>query len=288
VSEKQHSSSTEIESLITLYLDPDPRIRHAVTSRLMEWGQAAVPLIDQARSRTKASDEKQKLEKILFELTYPLLLDEFSEVVHLGIHEISQLERAILLLSRLDQPTFRTKWISTKLDEMADEIEPAILSAESSKTKMEVLLRYVFEELNFKGDRQEYHALENSLLHEVMDHRKGIPLTLSLIILFLADRLQLPFYGVNMPIHFMLLFDPKGSRIYIDPFDDGAVVSREQCLIFMKHNEIPPRPEYFEPCLPIEILRRHLRNLINSYEKDGDNERSAKVNELLRLTEVSG
>jgi regulator of sirC expression with transglutaminase-like and TPR domain len=251
----------------------------------MEWGQAAIPLIDQARARAIESDEKAKLGEILLELTYPTLLDEFSELFHQGIHEIRQLEQAVLLLSRLDQPTFRTKWISTKLDEMADEIEPSILSADTSKDKMEILLRYVFEELNFKGDRQEYHALENSLLHEVMDHRKGIPLTLSLIVLFLADRLQLPFYGVNMPIHFLLLFDPKGSRIYIDPFDDGAVVSREQCLIFMKHNEIPPRPEYFEPCLPIEILRRHLRNLMNSYEKEGDRERSEKVNQLLRITE---
>lgn len=285
MSETERSSSAEIESLITLYLDPDPRIRQAVTTRLMEWGQAAIPLIDQARARTKESEEKQKLGEILLELTFPTLLDEFSEQVHLGIHEIRQLEQAVLLLSRLDQPTFRTKWISTKLDEMADEIEPSILSADTSKDKMEILLRYVFEELNFKGDRQEYHALENSLLHEVMDHRKGIPLTLSLIVLFLADRLQLPFYGVNMPIHFLLLFDPKGSRIYIDPFDDGAVVSREQCLIFMKHNEIPPRPEYFEPCLPIEILRRHLRNLMNSYEKEGDRERSEKVNQLLRITE---
>ena len=285
MSETERSSSAEIESLITLYLDPDPRIRQAVTTRLMEWGQAAIPLIDQARARTKESEEKQKLGEILLELTFPTLLDEFSEQVHLGIYEIRQLEQAVLLLSRLDQPTFRTKWISTKLDEMADEIEPSILSADTSKDKMEILLRYVFEELNFKGDRQEYHALENSLLHEVMDHRKGIPLTLSLIVLFLADRLQLPFYGVNMPIHFLLLFDPKGSRIYIDPFDDGAVVSREQCLIFMKHNEIPPRPEYFEPCLPIEILRRHLRNLMNSYEKEGDRERSEKVNQLLRITE---
>lgn len=286
MADKERSSSLEIESLITLYLDPDPKIRSAVQTRLLEWGQAAIPLIDQARARTKVADEKQKLEKILLDLTFPELLDEFTELVSQGVHEIRQLEQAVLLLSRLEQPTFRTRWISGKLDEMADEVEPAILAADSSRAKMEALLHYIFHEQNFKGDRHEYHALENAYLHEVLDHRKGIPLTLSLIVLFLADRLQLPFYGVNMPIHFLLVFDPKGSNIYIDPFDDGAVVSRDQCFVFMKHNEIPPRPEYFEPCVSMEILKRHLRNLMNSYEKEGDPDRAERVQQLLRITEA--
>lgn len=285
MAEQERSSSSEIESLITLYLDPDPKIRNAVQSRLMEWGQAAIPLIDQARARTKTTDEKEKLEKILLDLTFPGLVEEFTEIVEKGVYELRQLEEAILLLSRLDQPTFRTKWIKGKLDEMADEAAPGVVAADSSTEKMEALLKFVFHDLNFKGDRYEYHALENSYIHEVLDHRKGIPLTLSLIILFLADRLQLPFYGVNMPIHFLLVFDPKGSRIYIDPFDDGAIISREQCYIFMKHNEIPPRPEYFEPCVPMEILKRHLRNLVNSYEKAGDQDRAQRVNQLLRITE---
>jgi len=284
VAETERSSSSEIESLITLYLDPDPKIRKAVESRLLEWGQAAIPLIDQARARTKEPDEKQKLERILLDLTFPVLIEEFSEIVEQGVHEIRQLEEAVLLLSRVDQPTFRTRWLTGKLDEMADQAESSILAADTSVEKMKALLQYIFHEQNFKGDRHEYHALENAYLHEVLDHRKGIPLTLSLIVLFLADRLQLPFYGVNMPIHFLLVFDPKGSKIYIDPFDEGAIVSRDQCFVFMKHNEIPPRPEYFEPCVPMEILKRHLRNLMNSYEKEGDSERAQRVQQLLVIT----
>lgn len=275
------SDTRRIESLITLYMDPDPKIRAVVGERLLEYGESAVPAIDQARSGTRVEEERARLSSILHELTFPGLMEEFAQAVSTGLHELRDLEEAVCLLSRLDEPTFRTDWIRRKLDYLAGQMSPSLEGVEGRTERMEVFFRHLFQDLHFQGDRTRYHDPENGLLHRVIDRRKGIPLTLSLVVLFLARRLDLPFHGVNMPIHFLLMFDAKGRRLLIDPFDEGAIITLEQCHTFLRHNKVAPRPEFFEPCPNHQILARHLRNLQNSYAHVGDTNRLDKVRQLM-------
>lgn len=277
------SDSRKLESLITLYLDPDPKIRDMVQEHLLEYGESAVPAIDQARSGTKLEEERDRLSSILYELTFPGLVEEFAHAVSTGVHETQQLEEAVCLLSRLDEPTFRTDWIRRKLDYLAGQVRPSLAGAANQTERMEIFFRHLFQDLHFQGDRTRYHDPENGLLHRVIDRRKGIPLTLSLVVLFLAQRLDLPFHGVNMPIHFLLMFDARGRRLLIDPFDEGAIITLEQCHTFLRHNKVAPRPEFFEPCPNREILARHLRNLKNSYEMAGDDARTGRVLQLMSV-----
>jgi regulator of sirC expression with transglutaminase-like and TPR domain len=277
--------NARIESLITLYLDPDPRIHTAVQDHLVGLGEAAIPLIDQMRSRHPEGEERSRLDRILRDISFPGMSEEYANLIEGGVHDIRRLEQSILLLSRLDQPTIRTDSMVRQLDYLAQEAADRFPKEASSRERMRIFLEFIFKEQNFRGDRKDYHAIENGFLHKVLERRAGIPLTLSLVVLFVSDRLGLPFHGVNLPVHFLLMFDPRGSRLLIDPFDEGAVVSLEQCHVFLRHNRIPAKTEFFEPCVPLEILKRHLRNLHHSYGKAGDEERVRSIDHLLMLTE---
>jgi regulator of sirC expression with transglutaminase-like and TPR domain len=105
--------------------------------------------------------------------------------------------------------------------------------------------------------------------------------------LFLARRLDLPLVGVNMPVHFLLMYTSGSKKVYLDPFDDCSIVSLDQCAMFLKHNDIPVRPEYFQPCDEMDILRRFLRNLVNSYEKADDSQRVERLQHLLSAVDAS-
>jgi regulator of sirC expression with transglutaminase-like and TPR domain len=153
---------------------------------------------------------------------------------------------------------------------------------------MQIMLQYVFRELRFRGDSKDYHNPENASLDRVIDRRKGLPIMLSVVVMFLARRLNLPFYGVNMPIHFMLMYKTHNQEILIDPFDSGSIVTYNQCCYFLKKNGIEPRPEHLDKADEADILTRCIRNLMHSYAKSGNENRVAGLKKLLQLTELKG
>jgi regulator of sirC expression with transglutaminase-like and TPR domain len=119
-----------------------------------------------------------------------------------------------------------------------------------------------------------------------MDKRKGLPISLSMVVMFIARRLDLPVFGINMPIHFMLTFIGDREEFLVDPYDNGAVVSYDQCYFFLKKNNIEPKPEYFQMASDIDILIRTIRNLIQSYERKEQLEKVEDLKQLLSTTEL--
>jgi regulator of sirC expression with transglutaminase-like and TPR domain len=282
------ATKSEIESLIFLLDDPDPEVQSGVHNRLRELGEDAVPLLDQHKSETVGESEKEIINNIIYNITIGSLLEEFSDLMEEGIHNSRQLEKAVLKLSKFGSPTLRAEDYSRKLDKLAQQISSGIAYTPSLREKMHIILQYVFRELRFRGDAANYHHPENSLMDRVIDRRKGVPIMLGLIVIFLARRLNLPFYGVNMPIHFLILFESPSEGVLIDPFDGGSIVSYDQCYYFLKKNGVEPRPDHLKKADEIEILARCIRNLIHSYSKTGQQRKVKDLRQLLQLVELKG
>jgi regulator of sirC expression with transglutaminase-like and TPR domain len=281
-------TKTEIESLIFLLDDPDPVVQTGVRNRLNELGEDAVPLLDQYRAETVKEGEKEFLNNIIYNITVGAQIEEFSELLDEGIESGKNLERAVLLLSKFATPTLRIEDYSRKLDKIAQQIGADIAYTPSLREKMHIMLQYVFRELRFRGDSKNYHHPDNALLDRVIDRRKGLPIMLSLIVIFLARRLNLPFYGVNMPIHFMLIYQTHDEGVLIDPFDGGTIVTYDQCYYFLKKNGIEPRPDHLKKADEVDILARCIRNLIQSFAKQKQDRKVKDLRELLQLVELKG
>ena len=282
------ATKNEIESLIYLLEDPDPEIQSSVHNRFRELGENAVPLLDQFKTESKNDSERELINDIIHTITFGTLYEDFSDLLERGINSRRQLETASLLLARFGNPTLRTEEYHRKLDQFANEIYSDIAYRPSESQQMHILLKYVFRELRFRGDDKDYHNPENAYLDRVVDRRKGLPISLSLIVMFLARRLDLPFYGVNMPIHFMLVFEGVRQNILIDPFDGGTIVTYDQCHYFLKKNGVEPRPEHMQRTSELEILARSVRNLMHSYSKSEKNEKVKDLQSLLQLIELKG
>lgn len=282
------TSKTEIESLLYLLDDPDPEVQTGVQNRLSELGEDAVPLLDEHRSETVRESDKKVINNIIYSITVGSLLEEFADLMDEGISGSRYLERAVLKLSKFDSPTIRAEDYSRKLDKMAQQIGSDIAYTPSLREKMQIMLQYVFRELRFRGDSGNYHHPDNALMDRVIDRRKGLPIMLSLIVMFLARRLNLPFYGVNMPIHFLIMFKLPSEEILIDPFDGGTIVTYDQCCYFLKKNGIEPRPDHLKKADELDILGRCIRNLIHSYSKQKQERKVKDLRQLLQLVELKG
>ena len=277
------TSKNEIESLLFLMDDPDPFVQQSVESRLQELGENAVPLLDEYRAELSERKAKEKVGDVIHKLTFETLETDFIEVLEGGLKTRRSLEKAIFTLARFEDPTLRTSEYRKKLDQFAKMVEPQIKYRLDEKRKMKRLLKFVFEDLHFRGDP---NAPENCFLNTVIDRRKGLPISLSLVVMFIAHRLEMPFFGINMPIHFMLNFVGDKEEVLIDPYDDGAIVTYDQCYFFLKKNNIEPRPEHFQIATNLDILLRCIRNLIHSYEREEELERVEDLQKLLHVAEM--
>ena len=280
------TSKTEIESLLFLMDDPDPFVQQSVESRLQELGEKAVPLLDEYRSEINGEDAKNRVNDVIHKLTFDNLESDFIDLLENGSKTRKTLETAIFTLARFGNPTLRISEYQKKLDHFAQMIEPQIKYKLDEKRKMKRMLQFIFEDLNFRGDPNNYHAPKNCFLNQVVDRRKGLPISLSLIVMFIARRLEMPFFGINMPIHFMLNYVGDKEELLIDPYDNGAIVTYDQCYFFLKKNNIDPRPEHFQIATNLDVVLRCIRNLIHSYERQEQLERVEDLQKLLNITEM--
>lgn len=280
------TTKSEIESLLLLMDDPDPFIQESVQNRFKELGENAVPLLDEFRVETSNKDDKKRVSQIIHQITFPVLKADFQEMLDRGIRNRKDLEYAVLTLSRFGNPTLRIEEYQKKLDHFAEMVEPTIRYRLDERRKMKQLIKFVFEDLNFKGDTDDYHNPDNCFIDQVIRRRRGLPITLSMVVMFLARRLEMPFFGVNMPIHFMLNYVSDKEEVLIDPYDNGAIVSYDQCYFFLKKNNIEPKPDHFKIASDIEVLIRSIRNLIHSYERLEQPHRVEDLKELLGLIEL--
>ena len=279
------STHSEIESLMLLLGDPDPFVQEQVQLRFMELGNRAIPILDQIRVETKNKEEKKRAKDVLYKLTFTSLKEDFAELLLEGVGNRAQLERAVITLARFGNPTLRESEYVKKLDYFADMIRSSLRYNRSEREEMQTFMKFIFEDLNFRGDNKDYHNPANGFIDQVIERRKGLPICLSLVAMFIARRLQLPVFGVNMPIHFMLAFVGEKEEQLIDPYDQGAEVSYDQCYFFLKKNNVTPKPDHFKMASDLNILARCIRNLMHSYERNEEHERVRDLKSLLELVE---
>lgn len=280
------SSKSEIKSLLFLMDDPDPFVKKSVENRLKELGEKAVPMLDEYKGELQKEDQKDRVDDIIHNLTFNTLESDLIEILEAGLRTRSSLEHAVLNLARFGNPTLRISDYKNKLDHFANMVESQIKYKLDEKRKMKRLLKFIFEDLNFRGDSKNYHSEKNCYLNTVIDQRKGLPISLSLIVMFIAHRLEMPFFGINMPIHFMLNYVGDKEELLIDPYDKGAIVTYDQCYFFLKKNNIDPKPEHFQIATNLDILLRSIRNLIHSYERAEKLSRVEDLQKLLNIAEM--
>ncbi|TVQ72739.1 MAG: hypothetical protein EA363_04180 [Balneolaceae bacterium] len=274
-------SREEVRALLSLMDDPDPFVREKVEERLSDLDENSVPVLDECREKVDDPELRMRLTELIHDLTFSSFEQEFLEFLEGGVDSPADLERGQLLLCRLDNPTLRTDLYRRQLDKMAARLGPSIHAGLSAGEQLQTFVSFFFEKEYFKGAESDYMNPDNSFLHKVLQRRRGIPISLSMVMLFVARRLELPVYGVNMPMHFLLKYESGNQSTLIDPFNRGRVISIDQCSYFLRNHGIEPLPKHFERAPEREILARSVRNLVFSFEKENKPERVAELKRLL-------
>ncbi len=138
---------------------------------------------------------------------------------------------------------------------------------------IEALNNLLFQVEGFLGAQEEYYSPENSFLNRVIDRRKGIPITLSIIYMEVGRNAGLEIEGVGLPGHFVVRYDYDGGSTLIDPFSQGRILTGEDCRKIvdeMYTGQLQFRREFLRAWTKEEILVRMMNNLKGIYLRQGD------------------
>ncbi len=169
-----------------------------------------------------------------------------------------------LYMAQEEYPELDCEAYQKRLDVMAQELAGRLPTGRYPLQVIRTINQYLFGELDFKGNLQDYYDPRNSFLNEVMDRRMGIPITLSLVYLELAKRLDFPMAGVGMPGHFLVRPTIDEMAIFVDAFHQGEVLFQEDCRDRMQQlygQGAQLQPEHLAPIGPKPFLMRMLNNL---------------------------
>lgn len=184
-----------------------------------------------------------------------------------------ELETGLILLCRTVYPKVTTGEICGLLDRMAARYYELAVHPASELERCRLLNRVLFHEYGFRGDHEHFYDPENSFLNRVLDRRKGIPLTLSVIYLLVAQRIDLDLEPVGAPGRFLVGCFSGESIFYIDPFERGLMRTREELIIDLLRPQGIEDERVLNPCPTSEVICRCCRNLAHQYQLAGDSER---------------
>jgi len=190
---------------------------------------------------------------------------------------------AALALSRIEHPELDAGRYLERLDELA-EATARVRGAASPVERLHGLREYLFEEQGFKGNRSDYFDPRNSFLSDVLDRRVGIPISLSLVLIEVGRRLDLPMEGIGLPGHFITGVRLDDAPILLDPFHGGAILTPEACRELVSKalgKRVRLTEASFAPVGNRQFLARMLANLKGIYWRAEQWEKAVQVSDRL-------
>jgi regulator of sirC expression with transglutaminase-like and TPR domain len=187
--------------------------------------------------------------------------------------ELSQqtinIPRAALSFARsIAYPALNIDHYLSRLDQLTESAGQDQASCKSFDERVDALSDFLFYQKDFQGNRDDYNDPRNNYLNCVLDRKLGIPISLSIIYITIAQRLGLRAYGIGLPGHFIVGVYEDGHQILIDPFNSGVRLSLADCSRRVKEStgfEGAFQPKWLAPVSPNNLLARMLTNLCNAY-----------------------
>ncbi len=174
-------------------------------------------------------------------------------------------EKCLKLVQTLEFPDLNISQYIEKIKTFGEELKNSLSEVQNPVYKISMLNEFMFDNLGFHGDADDYYNPRNNFLNIVIDKRSGIPITLSIIYIELAKYIDLELKPVGFPGHFLVKYS---EEMILDPFNGGLLLDIDdlQDILDTTYGEgVEFIPDYLNEIDPTNILIRICRNLKNSY-----------------------
>lgn len=275
---KSEKEVVEIKSLLKLLDDEDEQVFVAARERLLSHNEAVLPYLPEnivlgTTASQRISDIKETILRMVFKDQFRTLKKDHSGDI--------DLEEGIILIAKQRFTGIDITPYITQLNAYALELKEKLSSITDKTEILRRTISFFVEEKGLTGNQTEYYSENNYFINRVLDTKLGIPITLSSIYLLVGKRIDLPIRGIGLPGHFILRFSFGTTNVYFDPFNNGKILSVNECQEMVKNLGFTYSEEYLLPVTNKQIIERMLRNIILFLEKKQETYRIETIRQYI-------
>lgn len=280
-------NSTEISALVKLLDDTDQEVFQHVEQRLLDYGPTAIAYLETAWEQSLDVLLQERIENVVHRIQFNTVKEDLRLWQLSGAFDLLQ---GAMIINRHQYPDLDEQKLLNQIDEIKRDVWTGLQDEMSSIEKVKLINHIFYNQHGFTGNVKNHQDPQNSYINQVLESKKGNQISLAIIYATVAQKLDIPVYGVNLPQHFILGYLDEGKQeqdysvlFYINAFNKGAIFGKHDVDQFLRQLNLEPQPGYYTPCSNKEIIGRVIRNLISAYTNQGALE---KVEELQELQEV--
>ncbi len=278
----------EIQALLQLLDDPNVEVNQTVSTRILEQGPTILPDLEAAWEGSMDPMHQDRIINLIQEIQTQYNHNQLQKWVRT---EQNDLMKGVFLISRYQYPDLEMKELEISLDRIKKDVWLELNNNLTALEKVRILNHIIYDVHGFTKNTKNFYSPQNSFINQVLETGKGNPISLAVVYSIIAQGLNLPIFGVNLPKNFILAYKdvlvPEDILFYINPYNRGAVLGRREIEYFLKQQKIEPQESHFRPCSNLDILVRVLQNLINAYHKSGYREKANLFEGVLKLISPS-
>jgi len=282
----------ELKALVSLIDEPDEGFLEQIRQKIYTFGTDAVPFLENAWENSLDNIMQSRIEDIIHKIQFDNVYMELNNWYHFGA---KNLFLGHFLLSKYQYPDLDEEQIKKQIDTITKDVWLELNDNLTSLEKIKVINHIFFEVHGFGGNIINFHSPQSSYINTLLETKKGNSLSLGMLYIIIAQKNNLPVFGVNLPEHFILAYtnqhiednisfiSEKEVLFYVNPFNKGAVFTKKEIDSFIKQLKLKPDQSYYHPTENEEIIKRMLYNLIYSYEKSNETNKVKELELILKI-----
>jgi regulator of sirC expression with transglutaminase-like and TPR domain len=281
----------ELNALIALLDDPDKEVYNAVSENLINHGLGVVALLERAWESSKNELAQRRIETLIHSIQLKSTIDNLTKWVDSGAQDLIE---GSFYLSLYQYPEIQFTAIEKAIEKIRKDVWLELNENLTALEKVKILNHIFYDVHGFNSNTNNFFAPQNQFINQVIETKKGGPITLAILYSTVAQKLGLPIYSVNLPKNFILAYkdrfkksisdNPKDSILfYINPFNKGAVLGRREIENFLSQQNLEHKDEFFLPCSNQVTIAQLISSLIYSYEKLGNHDKLHDLNLILKI-----
>ena len=277
--------TSAIKALISLLDDEDQEITQHVENKIRSLGGTLIPYLESEWEQSFNPILQKRIEDLIHDLQFSSLRERLIAWKEGGAMDLLE---GMWLVATYQYPDLAIEKLRRDLEQIYYEVWLEFRNHLHPTDQIKILNNVFFNKLKFGANTKNFHSASSSMLNIVLESRKGNPISLCVIYLLVARRLNVPVYGVNLPKLFVLTYKTEHVQFYINVFNRGLIFTRNDIDNYIAQLNLAPISMFYQPCTHLDIVKRVLRNLMIAFEKTGDDDRVRDVGLLLEAISEPG
>lgn len=285
----------KLNALINLLDDPDNTVFGMIEKELLKESHEIIPKLEKKWESSFDENCQERIENIIQNLQFKKTFSKLDNWLKTNPSEQSLLD-GFSIVDRFQYPDLNLLNLQIKIENLRKTIWLELNNSLTLLEKTTILNHFLFNMNGFSINLSNPHSPQNCFLNQVLDTKKGNPISMSIFYTIMARQLELPVKMVDFPKNpLVAIVDPElakkihGSTLnsdvlfYINPSNKGSITSRKEIEYHLKRNKYTPFHDYAEPMPDSLFIKRLLESMQESYISVAFTDKEEKIKELLSL-----